>query len=116
MAVSQGSPGKGLRIEQRLWFRWVALAEATSFILLLAATVVKYAVDQPEGVTVLGPIHGVLFLAYVALVIFEREDRGWTLGQTLLVAAGAVIPFGGFWVERRFLRDPAPGARPPALG
>jgi len=113
MAVSDQPPGTELGIAQRLWFRWVALAEASSFILLLVATVAKRAFDQPEGVTVLGPVHGILFLAYVALVIFEREDRGWTLGQTLLVAAGAVVPFGGFWVERRFLRDPAPGTPAP---
>ena len=58
-------------------FRWVAIAEATSWLLLIIATIVKYAADQPNGVHVLGPIHGVLFIAYIVLALvislFLRE-------------------------------------------
>jgi integral membrane protein len=60
----------------RDWLRYVALAEATSFLCLLVATVVKYAFDAPGGVQLLGPIHGVLFIAYVGLVLYERSERG----------------------------------------
>ena len=83
--------------------RLVAFLEATSFLALLAATYIKYSNDSPGGVEVLGPIHGVLFLAYVFLALALRADAGWSTGTTLLVLLGAVLPFGGYVVERRLL-------------
>lgn len=47
----------------------VALAEATSFIALLAATYVKYRQGQPIGVQILGPLHGLLFIACGLLAV-----------------------------------------------
>lgn len=88
-------------------FRYVALAEAVSFLLLLAATAIKYGLDAPLGVTVLGPIHGVLFLAYVLLVVAVRPEQRWSLGQMLLVLVAASVPLGGFFVEQRLLTRPA---------
>lgn len=38
--------------------------ESASFILLLSAMVVKYGFDEPAGVEIMGPVHGVLFLQY----------------------------------------------------
>jgi integral membrane protein len=85
-------------------FRYVALAEATSFLILLALTVVKYSADAPGGVQVMGPIHGVLFLAYVVIALSVRGPAGWTGRQTLGVLVGAVLPFGGFVVDRWLAR------------
>ena len=39
-------------------FRWIALLEATSFLALLAASVVKRTGGGEMGVTILGPLHG----------------------------------------------------------
>ena len=90
-----------------LWFRVVAVAESLSYVCLLAATAIKHGLGAAGGVEVLGPIHGVLFLAYFVLVVFVREDRGWGLRATLGVLAAAVVPLGGWVVERRLLRDAA---------
>lgn len=49
--------------------RRVALAEATSFLALLVATLVKYSADAPVGVQILGPTHGALFVAYVLMAL-----------------------------------------------
>lgn len=81
-------------------FRIVAVAEATSFLSLLAATAVKYAADAPLGVELLGPTHGALFLVYVLLALLARPKAGWSLWTTLIVLAGAVVPLGGFAVDR----------------
>ncbi len=85
--------------------RIVAVIEATSFLLLLVATGIKYGADQPIGVQVLGPIHGILFVAYVVLALALWRERGWRLKTGLLVLIGAVLPFGGFVVDRAILRD-----------
>ena len=87
-------------------FRIIAIAEATSFLALLVATYIKYAQDQPGGVEVLGPLHGLLFLAYVGLAIYLATRAGWSLRTTTLVIAGAVAPFGGYVVDRWLARRP----------
>jgi integral membrane protein len=83
--------------------RVVALLEATSFLALLVATYIKYSDDSPGGVEILGPIHGVLFLAYVFLALSVRLRARWSNRTTLLVLLGAVLPFGGYVVDRRLL-------------
>jgi integral membrane protein len=88
--------------------RIVALLEATSFLALLVATYIKYSEDAPGGVQVLGPIHGALFLAYVFLALNLRASAGWSNRTTLLVLLGAVLPFGGFVVDRWLARPAAP--------
>ena len=82
-------------------FRYVALAEATSFLILL---VVAYVVHSEGGVNVMGPLHGTLFLAYVVIALGVRPAAGWTGKQTLGVLVGAVLPFGGFVVDRWLAR------------
>lgn len=99
-AHSLGSPNVNLRT-----FRWVALAEATSFLALLVAAVVKRTDGGETGVQILGPIHGVLFIAYVAIAFGVRESAGWNGRTTFWVLVGAVLPFGGYvvdwWIVRR---------------
>jgi len=85
-------------------FRYVALAEATSFLVLLVFTVIKYSQDAPGGVQVMGPIHGVLFLAYVVIALAVRGPARWSAQATIGVLAGAVLPFGGFVVDRWLAR------------
>jgi integral membrane protein len=85
-------------------FRYVALAEATSFLILLVCSVLKRTAGFEEGVPVMGGIHGALFLAYVVIALSVRGDAGWTGRQTLGVLIGAVLPFGGFVVDRWLAR------------
>ncbi len=91
-------------------FRITAIVEATSFLALLVATYVKYGHDQPEGVQILGPVHGLLFIAYVLLALNLAGRAGWGLRTTILVLAGAVVPFGGYVVDRWLARQPVGSA------
>jgi integral membrane protein len=83
------------------WFRGVAVAEAISWLLLIVATIVKYAADAPLGVHVMGPIHGGLFIAYVILALETRRRLGWNARTLLVVLAESVLPGGGFLAARR---------------
>jgi integral membrane protein len=87
--------------------RYVALAEATTFLALLVATYIKYSADAPTGVQILGPIHGALFVAYVLIALNLRPRAGWSTRVTLGVLLGAVVPFGGYAVDR-WLSSPTP--------
>lgn len=86
-------------------FRIVSLAEATSFLLLLVASVLKRTASFPEGVTVLGPIHGVLFLVYVALVFMSRSETRWSNGRMALALLASILPVAPYFVERKWLRE-----------
>ncbi|HEU5062338.1 MAG TPA: DUF3817 domain-containing protein [Solirubrobacterales bacterium] len=93
-------------------FRYVALAEATTFLALLVASFVKNTGGSEAGVQILGPIHGLLFIAYVVFALNLRSEMGWTNKQTFWILVGAVLPFGGYvvdwWLLRRERELPPP--------
>ncbi len=96
-----------MRLSSARNFRLVALAEATSFLALLVATYVKYDQDQAIGVQILGPIHGLLFVAYVLLALGLGQRAAWRARTRALVLLGAVLPFGGYVVDRWLARGEA---------
>jgi len=85
-------------------FRYVALIEATSFLALLIATAIKRTGGGEMGVQILGPIHGLLFIAYVFIAFSIRHQEEWSAKVTFWILAGAVLPFGGYVVDWRLLR------------
>ncbi|MFY9487240.1 MAG: DUF3817 domain-containing protein [Solirubrobacterales bacterium] len=85
-------------------FRWIAFAEATSFLALLVATYIKHTDGGELGVQILGPLHGVLFVAYWGFAVNIRETMQWDMRVTALVLLGAVLPFGGYAVDWWLLR------------
>ena len=89
-------------------FKVVALIEATTFLLLLLSSILKRTSDFEVGVTVLGPIHGLLFIAYVVMALNLREPMGWSGKTTGWILVGAVLPFGGYVVDRWLERNPPP--------
>jgi integral membrane protein len=78
-------------------FRAVAYVEAATYLALLAAVVLYRVLDGPDFIGFLGPVHGIAFLVYLALVLRIREGQGWGLWRTLVVVLLAAVPFGGFW-------------------
>ncbi len=85
--------------------RYIALAEATSFIALLIASFVKRTGGSELGVEILGPIHGMLFVGYVVVALSIRREMGWSPKTTFWVLVGAVLPFGGYVVDWWLLRE-----------
>lgn len=90
--------------------RYVALIEATSFLILLVATYIKRDGGSEVGVQILGPIHGILFLAYVLIALLVARAVRWSLLTIVLVLLGAVVPLGGFVVDRRLAKNTQPSA------
>lgn len=94
-------------IQKNRWFRIVADLEGISFLLLLfIAMPLKYIWDNPWMVQKVGMAHGVLFIAYVFLVLIMFPQFNWNARKVALALFAAVIPFGTFWVNARLL--PAP--------
>lgn len=97
--------GIGYPVDLLRVFRIVSLLEATSFLLLLASSVLKRTNEWETGVSILGPTHGVLFIAYVALVFMTRSLTQWTNGRVVLALVASVLPVAPYYVERTWLRQ-----------
>ncbi len=82
-------------------FRIVAVAEALSWVGLLAGMYVKYVPQTSEiGVQVFGPIHGGIFVAYVVVALVASRLLRWSPGTTLLALAASVPPLATVLFER----------------
>ena len=85
--------------------RAVSILEGASLLLLLGVAVpLKYLAHEPAAVRVVGLIHGVLFVAYVLLLIQNTIERRWSAGKFGLGLVLSVLPFGAFYAERRLFQ------------
>ncbi len=80
----------------------MSLVEATSYVALLVATLVKAAGVTDVGVTVLGPVHGVLYLCFVALIAYRRRPLQWPWPKAFTAMIIGSLPLGGYWLERKW--------------
>lgn len=81
--------------------RLVAVAEAITWVGLLIAMFVKWILRVGEGgVPVMGPIHGGVFLAYLAVTVLAVRPLRWDRRSTLLALVASVPPFGSIVFER----------------
>jgi integral membrane protein len=86
--------------------RWSALFEGTSLILLLAVAMpLKYYAGIPEAVKIIGPIHGVLFLAFLVLLFSHTVKGELNLVKTLAGFFASFIPFGTFVFKAKVLKE-----------
>ena len=86
-------------------FRVIAFLEGVSYLLLLfIATPVKYLAGNDDYVKMLGMPHGVLFMIYVVLAFMIRSDFKWNSRQFSVVLIASIIPFGTFYVDRKYLK------------
>ncbi len=82
-------------------FRTVAIAEALSWTGLLVGMFFKYLVVGDDiGVKVFGPIHGGLFLVYLAVTVLVRRQLRWSTAGTVLALLASVPPLGTLVFER----------------
>ena len=85
-------------------FRWISILEGLSFLILLfLAMPLKYFFDLPQMVQVVGMAHGVLFLAYVVGALYMYKPMNWKPFTLFIIIACSVVPFGPFYVEKKFL-------------
>ena len=83
----------------------IALAEGTSFVILLfIAMPLKYMMGMPLAVRVVGSIHGLLFLLYVAQLARLRTSYQWDNRFSLQAFIASILPFGTFLFDK-YLRE-----------
>lgn len=77
---------------------------ATLIALVLVAVPLKRLGGMPEAVSLVGPIHGAAFLAYVAMVLFYFWKGHLRAGAVPLLVLAALVPFGALFVGPLFKR------------
>ena len=87
-------------------FRIVAFLEGVSYLLLLFLAVpIKYNMGDPTYVKLLGMPHGLLFIAYLALSYLLKDEQKWERKSYLIILAASVIPFGAFYIDKKYLQN-----------
>lgn len=88
------------------WFRKIAFAEGVSFIVLLfVAMPLKYFASLPIAVTVIGGLHGLLFIAFVILARQVKSEYKKDFNWLLKAGLASVIPFGTFYMNRQWKKE-----------
>ena len=89
-------------------FRYVALLEGISYIVILF----NMLAIKPNNIGLyklllfpFGMTHGVLFMAYVILALKLRKTQAWDDKTVLEILVGSLIPFGTFYIEKKYLKD-----------
>ncbi|QNH60841.1 DUF3817 domain-containing protein [Hymenobacter sediminicola] len=86
--------------------RVVGFLEGWSFlILLLVAMPLKYLAGEPLAVRYVGMAHGVLFVAYVLLVLQNALEHSWGMRKTGLALVASFVPLGTFWADKHLFRS-----------
>jgi integral membrane protein len=87
-------------------FRIVSWLEGVSYLLLLfIATPIKYFGGNDLFVKLLGMPHGLLFIAYVVLAIMLNFELNWKPKTFIIVLAASIIPFGTFYIDKKYLKN-----------
>lgn len=85
-------------------FRIISTLEAISFLVLLGiAMPLKYVWNMPQMVKTVGSLHGFLFVVYVLGAIYMWRKLEWSFKTLLIVIVCSVLPFGPFYVEKKYL-------------
>lgn len=85
-------------------FRGISLLEGISLLVLLfIAMPIKYILGDPEYVKHVGMAHGLLFVAYILFAIMTKFELDWKPKTLLIVFAASVIPFGTFYIDKKYL-------------
>ena len=88
----------------KLFFRIVAFLEGISYILLMTfGLYFKYQLNDESYVKILGMPHGLLFILYILIAFLLKENENWTRKDFGIILLASLIPFGTFYIDRRYL-------------
>lgn len=87
-------------------FKIVAVLEGISYLALFSNMLIVKHQNFDLYKTLLFPIgmaHGVLFIGYIILSIMLKIEENWDWKKFFIIAIASVIPFGTFYVEKKYL-------------
>ena len=84
---------------------WTALTESITYCILFYFWIVS---PNVAGKAITGSIHGMVWLAFCAMVLMITKDMGWSWKYSIAVIV--LGPIGGVMVWDRIRRTGVPGA------
>ena len=83
-------------------FGLINTIEGYSYILLLfVAMPMKYLLNIPIAVKVVGMAHGILFILFCMLLFRAWKDVNWPFKNNILFFTASLIPFGTFFTKSK---------------
>ena len=90
----------------KTFFRVVSFLEGTSYLLLLFVAVpIKYWLNDPQYVKLLGMPHGLLFVGYMVLAFLLKSELNCDMKKFGVVLLASILPFGTFYIDKKYLRN-----------
>ena len=92
------------------WFKKIALLEGISFLVLIFNMLVlkpNYYDTYKLILKPFGMLHGVLFILYIILAFLLKDEKKWNLKDFSIIILASFIPFGTFWVDKKYLNQNA---------
>ena len=87
-------------------FRKIAMIEGISFLLLLfIAMPLKYAANMPMAVTIVGSIHGALFIAFMIWMYLVYDQYNKNTGWMAKAFVASIVPFGTFVMDKQWKKE-----------
>jgi len=87
------------------WLKIAALFEGSSLItLIFIALPFKYFLDMPQVVSLVGAVHGALFLIFVVTLLVHLGLGRINIKKTGVGMIASFIPFGTFIFSEKCLR------------
>jgi integral membrane protein len=85
--------------------RITGFLEGLSFLLLIGiAMPLKYLMNMPIAVRVVGMAHGILFILFILLAIQATIVYRWPIKKMILLWIASLLPFGTFYADYKLLR------------
>lgn len=82
-------------------FGLINTIEGYSYLLLLfVAMPMKYMMGIAIATKIVGSIHGILFIAFMFLLIAAWQDAKWSIKESIIFFIAALIPFGTFFTKK----------------
>ncbi|MBX6767605.1 MAG: DUF3817 domain-containing protein [Actinomadura rubrobrunea] len=88
--------------------RYRILAIIVGVMLLMVVFVgmpIRYIGGNPTPSSIISPIHGALYIVYLAMAYDLWRRAGWPLKQMVIMVSAGLVPFLAFFVERRIVRE-----------
>ena len=83
----------------RLWAHRIGIWEGISYLLLLfVAMPLKYWLNQPDAVRMVGSAHGLLFVVFMVSLLYGWNTKAFSLTSAFKAFALSLIPFGTFFL------------------
>lgn len=89
-----------LRLLHRV--RWLSVIDAVTYVLLVGVAMpLKYAAGVPAAVTVVGMVHGFVWMLFMWQLARARFETDWPTSRLLVLGVAALLPVVPFFLDGR---------------